>query len=139
MTSTLKSVLMIVLLAAAGAVLGWAVAQGYLGMRPAAYVEGDYASQRAETGQSVILLGTAWCGFCSKTREHLQARGVAFADLDVEHSKQAEDWLQALGSEGVPVVLIGDRQIRGFRPDVMDAALAALEHPAPAASAALAR
>ena len=137
MNSTLKSVLTVVLLAAAGALCGWAVAQGYLGAAPAAYVEGDYAPQRAETGQSVILLGTAWCGFCSKTREHLQARGVAFADLDVEHSKQAEDWLQALGSEGVPVVLIGDRQIRGFRPDAMDAALAALQHPAPAASAAL--
>jgi mycoredoxin len=90
------------------------------------YIEGDYAIQRAQAGAQVILLGTAWCGYCAKTRAYLKSRGVAFADLDIEQSKLAEQLHEAPGGEGVPVILIGNRQIRGYRPKVIDEAIALL-------------
>jgi glutaredoxin len=120
-----KSIVSTLLICALGAGVGLFAAYGLKALTPD-YVEGDYSAQRAQTRESVILLGTAWCGFCAKTREHLQSRGVAFADLDIESSTQAEQWHRESGAQGVPVILIGDRQIRGFNPEEMDAAIAAL-------------
>ena len=121
----IKSVLSSALIVALGAGVGLLAAQGLKALTPN-YVSGDYSAQRAQARHSVILLGTAWCDFCTKTRAHLQSRGVQFADLDVESSKLAEEWHRKLGAQGVPVILIGDRQIRGFNPDEMDAAISAL-------------
>jgi glutaredoxin len=120
-----KSIASTLLICALGAGVGLLAAHGLKALTPD-YVKGDYSAQRAQTRKSVILLGTAWCGFCTKTREHLQSRGVVFADLDIEDSELAEQWYRASGAQGVPVVLIGDRQIRGFKPEEMDAAIAAL-------------
>lgn len=120
-----RSIVSTLLIVALGAGVGLIAARSLKAVAPA-YVEGDYSEQRLHTRESVILLGTTWCGFCKTTREHLQARGVAFADLDIESSRLAEEWHRKLGAQGVPVILIGDRQIRGFSPDQIDDALAAL-------------
>jgi glutaredoxin len=137
MNPLLKSTLTLLLIAALGALAGTLAAHGWLGATRADHVSGDYAEQRAHAGEQVILLGTAWCDYCAKTRAHLAARGVAFADLDVEQSALADGWMRQLGAEGVPVLLVGDRQIRGFSPEAIDAALAAL--PAPPALVATPR
>jgi mycoredoxin len=125
MQAILKTAGSLVLIAALGAAGGVLAARGYVGAQPD-YIEGDYSAQRAHAGEPVIVLGTQWCGYCEETRDHLRARGVAFADLDIEHADLALRWHNELRAEGVPVVLIGDRQIRGFEPDTMDAALEVL-------------
>lgn len=117
------------------ALLALAVALGAAGGRAALavwsnveadHIDGDYATQRAAAGQRVVLLGTQWCDYCRQARDYLNARGVPFADLDVETSEPAEAMHVQLGAPGVPVLLIGDRQIRGFRPQAIADALAAL-------------
>lgn len=120
---TVASLLVVCIIGAAG---GLVASRGYLGSK-ADRVDGDHATRHARAGQSVILLGTRACDHCTMTREYLRSRGIAFADLDVEQSKLAEQWARELGASPVPVVLIGDRRIRGFRPAEMDAAIAALE------------
>jgi mycoredoxin len=125
-----KSSATVLLMCAIGAGGGIAAARGYLALQSSdrpAYIEGDYAEQRALAGGAVILLGTEWCSFCAKARDHLHARGIAFIDLDIETTVQAAQWMQALGAERVPVILVGDRQIRGFHPQAIDAAVAALD------------
>lgn len=92
------------------------------------FTTGDYSSQFSESGQRVVLLGTKWCGFCEKTRKHLAGFGVEYADLDIENSAVAAEMHRKLGAKGVPVLLIGNRQIRGFQPGVIDAALQALDN-----------
>lgn len=129
MVKHLKFIALVVLMIAASAAVG-AFGARWLGTSPATYIEGDYSAQRSATGNDVVLLGTAWCGYCKQTREYLAKRGVKYADLDVENSKQAYEWAQAIDAPGVPVLLIGDRQIRGFRPDEIEAALAAWQQQA---------
>lgn len=108
--------------AAAGAGAAWLATPA-----PKSFIEGDYSSYQDQTGHQVVLLGTEFCPYCQQARAHLAKRSVAFADIDVENSELGMTWLGQLGSQGVPVLLIGDRQLRGFNPDNIDQAVAALE------------
>jgi len=93
---------------------------------PKAFIEGDYVSYQQAAGQPVVLLGTQSCPYCKQARVHLETQRVAFADIDVEQSERGKAWFAELRAEGVPVLLIGDRQIRGFNAAAIDEALAAL-------------
>jgi transposase len=53
-------------------------------------------------------------------------RGIVFTDLDIENSELARRWHRQLGGKDVPVILIGNRQIRGFNVSALDAAIAAM-------------
>jgi glutaredoxin len=64
------------------------------------------------------------CGYCVKAREYFNQNGVAFEELDVSASEDARRRFQDLGGRGVPLILIGDRQISGFDPQAIQAALA---------------
>lgn len=121
----IKTGLSVLLTCTLGVGVGLIAALG-LPLLQANYIEGDYSVQRAQTQRSVILLGTSWCDYCRQARSHLQAQGVAFADLDIETSRQALAWHRELKAQGVPVILIGDRQLSGFDPSEIDEAIMAL-------------
>jgi mycoredoxin len=125
MKAHVKSLASVLMLGAVGIGGGLLAARGYLHLSPA-YISGDYSAHRAQARERVILLGSTWCGYCAKTRAYLTANAIAFADIDIEQSAFAEQWLTDLGAEGVPVILVGDRQIRGFRPEAIAEAVAAL-------------
>lgn len=124
----MKNVLLIVGLIVATTVglVGGRIAASLLAKDDSGFTTGNYSAQLAESGHRVVLLGTKWCGFCEKTRKHLSGLGVEYADLDIENSEAAAEMHRKLGAKGVPVLLVGDRQIRGFRPNVIDAALRAI-------------
>lgn len=127
MSTVLKNLGSVLLMLLIGAAAGLGVAS-LLKARTPTHIEGNYQQLHAEAGKSVILLGTAWCGYCEQTRAHLRSNGVEFADWDVEQSATAEERLRELGGQGVPVVVIGNRQIRGFRVEAIDAALQLLRN-----------
>lgn len=127
MKRVVQSSMSALLIVALGGAIGLIGARSLKAVAPG-YVEGDYSAQREIAQESAILLGTSWCGYCKVTREHLKARGVAFADLDVESSPMAGEWHRDLGAQGVPVILVGDRQIRGFVPAEIDDAIVALSN-----------
>ena len=111
-----------------GVILVLGLAGGYAAsLLPAllkpSHVEGNYAAYFPDAKTKVVLYGTAWCGFCAKTREHFKANNIAFVDLDIEKSPLAATQHQALGGGGVPVVLVGNRKIVGFDPSALDEAI----------------
>lgn len=72
---------------------------------------------RAEVGSApVILLSTAWCGYCKKLRASLNDWGVAFEEIDVEQSANGQRAYQMVNGRGVPILLIGDQQVHGYSP-----------------------
>ena len=74
----------------------------------------------ANAGQpEVVLYGTSWCPYCAKAREFLRTRGIEFTDYDVEHNAAAAKGFRQLGGGGVPLVVIGDEVLHGYRPDQM--------------------
>ncbi|MEC7118770.1 MAG: glutaredoxin family protein [Pseudomonadota bacterium] len=65
---------------------------------------------------SVVLYSTAWCGYCTKTRNFLTDNQIPFAEHDVEKSPEAYREYQALGGKGVPVVRVNDQVLHGYDP-----------------------
>lgn len=92
------------------------------------YVEGDYSAYYQNASARVVLYGTKTCPYCTRTREYLKARNIAFADLDVEDSENARKEFAQLGGGGVPVILVGNRRIQGFNRSALDAALESQPH-----------
>ncbi len=67
-----------------------------------------------DPSREVVLLSTAWCGYCAATRDFLQRNGVVFEELDVERSERGRMLYQALGPSGVPILLVDGEPIRGM-------------------------
>jgi mycoredoxin len=92
----------------------------------AAYVSHDSRPLVERTGRPVILFSTATCGYCAQARALLDARQVDYADLRIDDSDLARNEFEALAAVGVPVLLIGQRRIEGFREEAIIEALEVL-------------
>ena len=70
----------------------------------------------------VTLYGAGWCGVSRRAKEHLDALGVDYLELDVERDVEAAQGLLALAEEigapidRVPVLLVRGRLLVGFDP-----------------------
>ena len=68
--------------------------------------------------ERVVLLTTAWCGYCKKLRADLDAAGVSYREWDTERSEVGNQARSRLGGGGtVPVTLVGDDIIYGYQPE----------------------
>lgn len=71
----------------------------------------------------VTLYATRWCGYCAKTRKLLNEHDIPFTEFDVEQSSDAARQMMTMSAYGVPVIVIGDTVIKGYRPNAILAAL----------------
>jgi glutaredoxin 3 len=64
---------------------------------------------------NVTIYTTGMCGFCYRAKALLEAKGVAFEEIDVsfDPGKRAEMRARAGGSGTVPQIWIGDRHVGG--------------------------
>lgn len=62
----------------------------------------------------VLLYSSQGCAQCRRAKAFLDARAIAYSELDVGRSAKARKALQRLGARGVPTVLIGDQRLDGF-------------------------
>jgi glutaredoxin len=81
------------------------------------------SSHAPGTGQEVVIYTTSWCPSCVRAKEFLAKRGVHYREVDVESSREANEEFGRYGGNGVPLILVGSRQFRGFNPRALDAAL----------------
>jgi glutaredoxin 3 len=64
---------------------------------------------------AVVMYATGWCPYCQRARALLQAKGVAFTEIDIEAVPGARDEMRARsGRTSVPQIFIGDRHLGGF-------------------------
>ena len=70
----------------------------------------------------IIMIAAEWCGYCRKQQKDFEQAGVRYRVLDYD---QAEGKLasKALGTRGVPITVIGQSVVAGYRPDELDAHL----------------
>ena len=59
---------------------------------------------------------TSWCPYCNKLLLLLRSNGIEFTKYDIEHDTYGASRYKALGGGGVPVTIIGNRVIRGYKP-----------------------
>ena len=68
-----------------------------------------------DKNQEVELYSTTWCGYCTKARAFLNARGIEFKEYDIEKDKNAAKRHRKLNRRGgIPVALINGKKIIGF-------------------------
>lgn len=90
-----------------------------------------YAAVRhrpAPGATAVVLYATARCGDCARLRADLHASAVAFTEHDVGHGLQGQLGMWALRGSAVPVAVIGEQVIYGYRADQLAEALGMLGH-----------
>lgn len=94
------------------------------------YQQGNFDAYYPDALTRVVVYGTATCPYCIRTRAYLTERHIPFVDLDVVKSEKGKREFTTLGGKGVPLILIGDRQMTGFDQAAIDAALEKMR-PAP--------
>jgi glutaredoxin len=105
-----------------GAGIGYALPRIPGWLKPG-HVAGNYGAYYPDQKTRVVLYSTSWCGYCAKTRAYFADNNIRYDEQDIEKSPAAARQFAELGGGGVPMVLIGDRKIRGYTPAEFDAAL----------------
>ncbi|MCB1734126.1 MAG: glutaredoxin family protein [Gammaproteobacteria bacterium] len=75
-------------------------------------------------GPKVVVYSTTHCGYCKRAKAHLERRGIAFDERDVERSGEYRSEFRKLGGKGVPLIVVGDQLLKGYRAESLDAMLA---------------
>jgi glutaredoxin len=82
---------------------------------------------------AILILGRDTCSDTTRSRIHLQARGIGFRYLKVDEDPDAEAWIRRLneGLQVTPTILIGnpedpDMTLREPSNDELDAAIEAV-------------
>jgi len=76
------------------------------------------AAAPATTG--VVLYSAEWCGYCSKAKAYLAGKGIAYREVDIDVPAGLAAYAQAGGGQGVPLLVAGSRQLRGFSASAYD-------------------
>jgi glutaredoxin len=65
---------------------------------------------------TVTVLGTPTCPYCKKTRNFLRAKGIPFRDYNIKTSSTGKQLYKQHNGQGVPMVIVGEKVIRGHNP-----------------------
>ena len=64
----------------------------------------------------VTVYSTTWCPWCDRAKALLNARGIAFEDVNIETQPDFRRKLVELtGGYTVPQIVVGEKPIGGFR------------------------
>jgi glutaredoxin len=72
----------------------------------------------------VVLYSAAWCGYCTKAKAYLAAKGISYDEVDIDSKDGMKAYAQAGGGGGVPLLLAGGQRVQGFSPAAYDAVFA---------------
>ncbi len=75
----------------------------------------DYRKANAAGGKRVTIYTASWCGICKQATAYFLSHKIPFREFDVEKSAKGRRDFQKLGGRGVPIILVGDRRMNGFR------------------------
>ena len=64
----------------------------------------------------VVMYSASWCGVCKKARAYFEMRGIEYEEYDVEKDEKGRRDFAEMNGRGVPIILVGDRRMRGFNP-----------------------
>jgi glutaredoxin 3 len=66
--------------------------------------------------QAVTIYTTPFCGYCVAAKRLLDAKGAAFAEIDVarDPARRAEMIQRAKGGRTVPQIFVGETHVGGY-------------------------
>jgi glutaredoxin len=75
---------------------------------------------RGLSAENVKLYVTSWCGYCKKAKAYMAANGIRYQELDIERDPIAKSDFQRHRGRTVPLLVMGDKTLRGFRSSSYD-------------------
>lgn len=69
---------------------------------------------RGLSAENVTLYVTSWCGYCKKAKAYMAAHGISYQEFDIERDPIAKSDFQRHRGGGVPLLVMGDKTLRGF-------------------------
>lgn len=65
--------------------------------------------------QEVVIYTKSWCGYCTRAKELLARKGVAFTEIEISNSDALRDEMvgRAGGRTTVPQIFIGETHVGG--------------------------
>lgn len=73
---------------------------------------------------AVTMFSTSWCPYCKRAKAYFAKKGVNFREVDIEASEAGRREFAEYGGKGVPLIIVGERRMRGFSDAAMDRLLA---------------
>lgn len=77
------------------------------------------AEQGARRG-GVVMFSAAWCGYCQRAKRYMDAKGVAYDEIDIDKDARGKEEHQRLGARGVPFFVVGSKTLAGFSEAALD-------------------
>jgi len=74
----------------------------------------SFTPTQGATSKRVIMYSAAWCGGCKKARQYFRRKGISFVEYDIQKDQNARRSYNAIGGNGVPVILVGNKRLNGF-------------------------
>lgn len=68
----------------------------------------------------VVVYSTSWCGACKSAKKYLAAKNIPYQEIDVEKSQEGAAEFRKRGGRGVPLIVIGEKQMSGFSSQWID-------------------
>lgn len=88
-----------------------------LSLKVKPYESVSYESVAPAKSQRVVMYAASWCGYCRQARNYFRQSGIAYVEYDIEKNQSARKAYDAIGGNGVPVILFGDKRLNGFSID----------------------
>jgi glutaredoxin len=83
------------------------------------------AVDTAKAGSGAITMySTSWCPHCKRAKAYFAQKGVSYREVDIEASDAGRREFEEYGGRGVPLIIVGERRMRGFDAGAMDRLLA---------------
>ena len=73
---------------------------------------------------AVTMFSTNWCPHCKRAKAYFAQKGVGYREVDIEASDAGRREFEQYGGSGVPLIIVGERRMRGFDAGAMDRLLA---------------
>ena len=67
-----------------------------------------------DSGKKVVMYSTHWCGYCKKARKYFKRNKIPYTEYDIEKNNKARKRYNKMGARGVPVIIVGKKQMNGF-------------------------
>ena len=64
--------------------------------------------------QSVTMYMASWCVHCKRAKAYFNENGIRYNEVDIEASEANKKEFKEFGGGGVPLILVGDKAMRGF-------------------------
>lgn len=70
---------------------------------------------------AVTLFSADWCGYCKQAKSYLNQHGIQYDEMDIDTEQGKQNYFEAGGSSGVPLLVANNQKIQGFSKASYDA------------------